>query len=196
MASNEKLVCAYCGETHDEMHRDHVVPRSRGGPDDPSNLVMACRPCNSAKGDLLPSEWLEDVPSHVAEIEKRISRQVEVSFRKRNKRERKRPTVAKRNGLVGAYFHTFKTDEEGRAVIQRQGYVEKQIDESRFLVWWFSWVDGTPNGMAIANLDTMSSWAFYDTSEEMGLAWAKEQGSIYGRWNILRDMCDADEELS
>lgn len=35
---------------------DHVIPRSRGGTHSLGNLVIACVPCNSAKGDwVLPS---------------------------------------------------------------------------------------------------------------------------------------------
>lgn len=49
--------CAYCGSTHD-LSRDHVVPKSRGGSLDPSNIVIACRNCNSAKGNRTPEEWL------------------------------------------------------------------------------------------------------------------------------------------
>jgi 5-methylcytosine-specific restriction protein A len=30
---------------------DHVIPKARGGTDDPSNLAAACRSCNSAKRD-------------------------------------------------------------------------------------------------------------------------------------------------
>lgn len=49
--------CAYCGTRH-ELTRDHIIPRSRGGTDDPSNLVWACRNCNAAKGNRTPQEWL------------------------------------------------------------------------------------------------------------------------------------------
>ena len=38
---------------------DHVVPRSRGGTDEMSNLVLACSPCNSSKGAKNVDEWLE-----------------------------------------------------------------------------------------------------------------------------------------
>jgi 5-methylcytosine-specific restriction endonuclease McrA len=41
----------------DTYHVDHVVPLVRGGSDDPSNLVIACVPCNLSKGDKLPHEW-------------------------------------------------------------------------------------------------------------------------------------------
>jgi hypothetical protein len=30
---------------------DHVIPRSKGGTDAPQNLVLACRSCNSSKGN-------------------------------------------------------------------------------------------------------------------------------------------------
>ena len=45
--------CQYCGvrfETR-ELTLDHVIPRSRGGTTGWTNIVTACRPCNSAKGD-------------------------------------------------------------------------------------------------------------------------------------------------
>lgn len=38
---------------YDVATADHVVPRSRGGADDASNMVVACRPCNAAKADRL-----------------------------------------------------------------------------------------------------------------------------------------------
>lgn len=41
--------CVYCGATS-ALTIDHVVPVSCGGRNDPSNLVTACRPCNSSKG--------------------------------------------------------------------------------------------------------------------------------------------------
>ena len=50
-------MCAYCG-SEDDMTRDHVLPKSRGGSHDESNKVWACRSCNSAKGNRTPEEWL------------------------------------------------------------------------------------------------------------------------------------------
>lgn len=48
--------CRYCGATPDvsELHVDHVQPRSRGGTDDPLNLVTACSACNLSKGAQVP----------------------------------------------------------------------------------------------------------------------------------------------
>ena len=49
--------CTYCGITGVKLQRDHIIPRSRGGSDDPENLTPACRPCNMSKGTKLLSEW-------------------------------------------------------------------------------------------------------------------------------------------
>ena len=41
-------VCFYCGEAK-PLTRDHIIPLARGGTDDITNLVPACRSCNSRK---------------------------------------------------------------------------------------------------------------------------------------------------
>jgi 5-methylcytosine-specific restriction endonuclease McrA len=38
---------------------DHVLPRSRGGADDPSNLRLACRQCNVTRGSRM--DWVPEV---------------------------------------------------------------------------------------------------------------------------------------
>jgi 5-methylcytosine-specific restriction endonuclease McrA len=48
--------CQYCGSPR-HLTVDHVVPRSRGGPDTWDNLVTSCAPCNRKKGDR---------PAHIA----------------------------------------------------------------------------------------------------------------------------------
>lgn len=47
--------CQYCGH-RERLTLDHVVPRSRGGPDAWDNLVAACVPCNNRKGNRTPDE--------------------------------------------------------------------------------------------------------------------------------------------
>jgi 5-methylcytosine-specific restriction endonuclease McrA len=49
--------CAYCGEER-KLTIDHKKPLSRGGSNDLSNLVGACRSCNSRKGARELSEFL------------------------------------------------------------------------------------------------------------------------------------------
>ena len=47
--------CQYCGNEAD-LTLDHVIPRSRNGKSTWSNLVTACKRCNSLKGDELVEE--------------------------------------------------------------------------------------------------------------------------------------------
>ncbi|SOE22069.1 5-methylcytosine-specific restriction endonuclease McrA [Spirosomataceae bacterium TFI 002] len=47
--------CVYCGTTRD-LTLDHVIPKSKGGRTNWLNLVAACRPCNSQKGNETPEQ--------------------------------------------------------------------------------------------------------------------------------------------
>ncbi len=38
---------------------DHLIPKNKGGPDIPDNAVVACKKCNSSKGDKGIYEWFE-----------------------------------------------------------------------------------------------------------------------------------------
>jgi HNH endonuclease len=50
--NRDNYVCRYCGGR--ATTADHVVPKSKGGSDVMSNLVAACRSCNSGKRDRSP----------------------------------------------------------------------------------------------------------------------------------------------
>ena len=47
--------CVYCG-AGERLTLDHVLPKSRGGPDTWENLVAACTPCNNRKSNRTPEE--------------------------------------------------------------------------------------------------------------------------------------------
>lgn len=51
-------LCMYCGGHFHESNltRDHIHPLSRGGKDRWSNVVTACKSCNSKKGNRNPEE--------------------------------------------------------------------------------------------------------------------------------------------
>ena len=55
-----KHTCAYCGAKEVPVEIDHVVPRSLGGSNRISNLILACRSCNVAKGNQSLTEFLKD----------------------------------------------------------------------------------------------------------------------------------------
>jgi len=54
--------CAYCGTTEADLHRDHVLPLSKGGFYVQSNLVPACQKCNSSKHANDLNEWFRSQP--------------------------------------------------------------------------------------------------------------------------------------
>ena len=54
--------CQYCHRSHQELKsrecltRDHLIPISRGGGNEWTNVVTACSSCNTRKGNHLPHE--------------------------------------------------------------------------------------------------------------------------------------------
>ena len=54
--------CQYCGRSvadlrpRQSLTRDHLVPLSRGGSNEWTNVVTACSPCNTRKANHLPHE--------------------------------------------------------------------------------------------------------------------------------------------
>ncbi|MFB7182465.1 RNA-guided endonuclease IscB [Streptomyces sp. NPDC056257] len=60
--------CAYCDATGVPLDIEHVRPRSRGGSNRVSNLVLACVPCNQAKGTAPIEEFLADQPARLERV--------------------------------------------------------------------------------------------------------------------------------
>jgi 5-methylcytosine-specific restriction enzyme A len=50
--------CYHCGAkfTKDDLTMDHLIPVVRGGTSSRNNVVVSCKPCNSAKGNLTRAE--------------------------------------------------------------------------------------------------------------------------------------------
>lgn len=54
----DEFTCVYCGDVFgkDDLTLDHILPKSRHGGNDYSNLATSCKPCNNRKGDRTPEE--------------------------------------------------------------------------------------------------------------------------------------------
>ncbi len=62
------LCCAYCGATIEDgatLSLDHITPHSHGGSNASSNLVTACRKCNSARNDRLVEQFAADTARYL-----------------------------------------------------------------------------------------------------------------------------------
>lgn len=57
---NQKGKCWWCGKklVKGKTHIDHRIPITKGGSNNPSNLVLACEFCNCSKHDNMPWEWI------------------------------------------------------------------------------------------------------------------------------------------
>lgn len=72
----DQNLCLYCGFEFRfrDLTRDHIMPRSRGGPNTWDNVATACRRCNLAKRDRTPEEWGQElialpfVPNHAEHL--------------------------------------------------------------------------------------------------------------------------------
>lgn len=69
MFRRQRKLCPYCGQRMaitdlfgPTIHVDHVVPRSKGGPGDMSNLVVCHQTCNLIKGDQTPWTAFRGIP--------------------------------------------------------------------------------------------------------------------------------------
>lgn len=56
LLSRDNYMCQYCGSDDRPLTMDHVIPKSKGGKTEWTNVVAACVPCNRKKGNKLPAE--------------------------------------------------------------------------------------------------------------------------------------------
>src|ERR1051326_198838 len=60
--ARDRYRCQYCGrhaaelKPRESLTRDHLIPLSRGGTNEWTNVVTACSPCNTRKANRLASE--------------------------------------------------------------------------------------------------------------------------------------------
>lgn len=88
----DEYKCYYCGVSADDsqMHLDHIVPYSKGGATDPSNLVTACMDCNLGKSTLSAGN-VEGILKDISErnIEFELIKKIEKTEKKKKRAGRK-----------------------------------------------------------------------------------------------------------
>jgi len=76
--------CAYCGMTEEEhymiygeqLHQDHFIPLSKGGGYKVSNIIPACRSCNSSKHNNFFNDWYFDYKHYNKERHDNITKYI------------------------------------------------------------------------------------------------------------------------
>lgn len=66
--------CAYCGSGSDVLQIDHVQPKSKGGSNKITNLVIACKRCNQRKGNNDVDVFLKRDPVLLKKIQLSLSK--------------------------------------------------------------------------------------------------------------------------
>jgi len=75
----DNFSCLWCGKSHDNgalLQIDHLIPQSKGGDNEPNNLLTACKPCNDRRGDMSVEEFIATLSKSVSgrrKIHQRIS---------------------------------------------------------------------------------------------------------------------------
>ena len=67
----DQRTCQYrrcCPKGKTRLEIDHIVPRSRNGPDRVSNLVTACHQCNDRKSNQSLDDFMSEDPAGLARI--------------------------------------------------------------------------------------------------------------------------------
>jgi len=53
----DNFTCQYCGRNPKEdgckLHLEHIIPKKKGGKNNPQNLITSCQECNYGKSDVL-----------------------------------------------------------------------------------------------------------------------------------------------
>ena len=71
------MSCAYCGNNSEPLHKDHIVPLSKGGPLVYGNVLPVCKRCNSSKRDENMETWYKAQPFYDTDRYSRIMEYVE-----------------------------------------------------------------------------------------------------------------------
>jgi len=74
-----KRSCCYCGKTEVPLEVEHVVPKSKGGSNRISNLVLACRKCNRKKDNKDIEVFLKKRPDLLKKIKAGLKKPLRVA---------------------------------------------------------------------------------------------------------------------
>jgi hypothetical protein len=103
------MACAYCGggvEDGVRLELDHVRPASKGGGNEPANLITACQRCNGSRGTRPVAEFARAVAEYLDHDVRadEITRHISACRRRVLPREEARELLSRR-GSVARVLH-------------------------------------------------------------------------------------------
>lgn len=78
-----------------------------------------------------------------------------------------KPGTSTVNGLVGHFFHSFHTEDDGCKLVNWQGQIIAQVEPGVYMVETYDWLMGSTYNRLIVPLTDMADWSFYDDDEWM-----------------------------
>jgi hypothetical protein len=72
------------------------------------------------------------------------------------------------NGIVGKFFHSYDGE-----VLHWQGQILSKQHGEHYLVQLYEWLAGSPTDQVLVPFKDMTTWKFYDCTEDMNLAYDK-----------------------
>lgn len=100
------LACSYCGagleDNGTKLTLDHLKPHSKDGDNHPSNLLTACKRCNSARGNRSVASFTRAVSAYTQEPAEEILNRVRRNARRVLLRAEAIKIISRRKNLTGA----------------------------------------------------------------------------------------------
>lgn len=103
----DKYECQYCG-SHEDLEIDHIIPLSKGGNNEDSNLITACHKCNNLKGDKDIKEFFKMIERDNKKLE-RVSKILD-TLEEKEKEKDKEIEKEINDPYVNPYVNTFKRE--------------------------------------------------------------------------------------
>jgi hypothetical protein len=94
------LACMYCGDSVENgaiLSLDHIKPYSKGGSNSESNLICACKKCNSSRGNRSLKVFCESVAGY---LNHGVDADAMIKAISRNRRKKLSPFLAEAKELI------------------------------------------------------------------------------------------------
>lgn len=98
----DKYECQYCG-SKEELEIDHIIPLSKGGNNEESNLITSCHRCNTLKGEKSLEEFITNNKYNIKFLD-RVSKILD-TLEEKEQEQYKEKEKEKERMILGTYLN-------------------------------------------------------------------------------------------